>query len=98
MDDLQNLTGTQYRFLQVLAGAKGSVVAAGDRNQCVGAWWGADAGLSEAVPGRQPFMRARKAVNQLPRDRGSLWIRGPALAKLGDGALSPAGRVEVSQP
>ena len=45
VDDFQNLTGVQYRFLQILAGANGSVVAAGDRNQCVGTSWGADAGL-----------------------------------------------------
>ena len=45
VDDFQNLTQSQYRFLQTLAGTNGSLVAAGERSLCIGTWWGADAGL-----------------------------------------------------
>ena len=45
VDDFQNLTQSQYRFLQTLAGTNGSLVAAGESNLCIGTWWGADAGL-----------------------------------------------------
>ena len=47
VDDFQNLNQCEYRFLQVLMGANGSLVAAGDRGQCVGSWRGADAGLMD---------------------------------------------------
>ena len=45
VDNFQNLTRSQYRFLQTFAGTDGSLVAAGDRSLCIGTWWGADANL-----------------------------------------------------
>lgn len=54
VDDFQNLTQPQYRLLQVLAGTNGSVVAAGERNQCIGTWWGADASLLNRFKGDNP--------------------------------------------
>ena len=47
VDDFQNLTQCEYRFLHGLMGANGSLVAAGDRRQCVGTWRGADPGLMD---------------------------------------------------
>ena len=44
VDDFQNLTPVEYRLLQLLAGPDGSFAAAGDPNQSVGAWRGAELG------------------------------------------------------
>ena len=47
VDDFQNLTQAEYRLLQLIAGPKGSFTAAGDSNQRVGSWRGADEGILE---------------------------------------------------
>ena len=44
-DNFHNMTPVEYRFLQTITGRNASVMVAGDRNQSVGSWWGADPGL-----------------------------------------------------
>ena len=57
VDNLQNLTRSQYRFLQTVAGTGASLVAAGERSLCIGAWWGADAGLLDRFRQDNPACR-----------------------------------------
>ena len=46
-DNFHNMTPVEYRLLQTIAGVNSSVMVAGDCNQSVGSWWGADPGLIE---------------------------------------------------
>ena len=54
VDDFQNITETEQRFLQLMVGRGGSISVAADRNQTIGSPWGIDATLLDRFKRENP--------------------------------------------
>ena len=103
VDGFQNLTQSEYSLLQMAAGRDGSIMAAADRNQCVGSWWGADSSLPDRFirdnPKAKRFtLQVTYGASQALHEVACHLARQGALAPIRDQPTRTAGRQRGAKP